>query len=457
MKSLLAMSLLLLFAGWTVAADELPMDPEELLDVQEHTLANGLRLLMVEDHSAPLVHYTVYYRVGSRHERPGITGMAHFFEHMMFRGSKKYAPEEHAHIVQAHGGTLNASTWYDRTAYYENISSEYLELVIHLEAERQANLQIKPEIFEPERNVIIEERKTRVDNSLYGAAMELLITNVYRAHPYNWPVIGWMSDIKNYRQEDMEQFYKTYYAPNNATVIIAGDFESEEAIELVEKYYGGMEAQPIPWEPQTVEPPQQGERRITFQRPAQLPFLFAAYRTPAAVHEDMPALLVAQKILSDGESSRIYKQCVYDTQVARFAGGSLYELHDPGVFMAYIGVNAGRELAEAEQELFGVIEGMAESPPSEEELQKAINQIEADFFFSLQTVRGKASMLGESLMTYDDPLYSLKQIEMVKQVSAEDVQRAVATYFRPINRTVLILEPDMDAQPVNTAMGGEDQ
>ncbi|MCB2212248.1 insulinase family protein [bacterium] len=437
---------LLLVASASFASDDI-MD---LFDVQEHVLDNGMRLLMIEDHSAPIISYMVYYDVGSRNERPGITGMAHMFEHMMFRGSTKYGPEEHANIVKANGGSLNANTWYDRTAYFENISAEHLELVIHLEAERQANLTINEDTFLPEQQVISEERRQRVDNSLYGSAVEELMTNVFRAHPYNWPVIGWMSDIQNYRIEDLQWFHKTYYAPNNAVAIVAGDFDPDEAIELVEKYHGPIPSQPLPVMAKTQEPPQRGERRIEFHRPAQLPFLFAAYHTPAASHTDIPALRVVEKILSDGESSRLYKKCVYEEQVARFAGGSLYELADPGLFMTYIGVNAGRDLEEAEGVLFGTIEDMAVNPVSDTELQKAKNQLEADFYSMLQTNYGKASSLGEACMLYDgDWEMGLRQFEATKNVTADDVMRVVGKYFRPINRTTVILVPDNEVDPVD--------
>lgn len=445
----------LLTAGIMVGAFSAQATQESMLNVEEHTLPNGLQVLLLEDHSAPLISYQVYVRVGSRNEAPGTTGLAHFFEHMMFRGSKKYAPEEHAQIVKAHGGTLNATTSYDRTAFFENISSEYLELVIHLEAERQANLGIIPEVFEPERQVVIEERRQRVDNNLFGAAREQLFCNVFMAHPYNWPILGWMSDMQNWHREDMVHFYKTFYAPNNATVILAGDFDPAQAMELIEKYYGKMEPKEQPLEPRTVEPAQSGERRIMFHRPSQLPFLFAGYHIPEGRHIDMAALDVAQRILSNGESSRIYKHCVYETQVASFAGGFNFELNDPGLFMAFIGVNQGREMEEAEKALFETIEGLAENPPTDRELQKAKNQIEAEYYFGLETASGKASALGEALVTYGDYLFMDKRLEQVREVTIEDVQRVVKKYFRPINRTTVIVVPDNEVDPVDFSDAGD--
>ncbi|MBD3165112.1 insulinase family protein [bacterium] len=454
MKKAGVLAAVLLLMAVAAQAEKGQLNPE-LLNVQEYRLDNGLQLLMLEDHSAPIVSYQVWYHVGSRHEKPGITGMAHFFEHMMFRGSKKYKPEEHSKIVKAHGGSLNANTWYDRTMYFENISSDQLELVVHLEAERQANLTITPETFEPERQIVREERLMRVDNSLFGSAQEQLITNMFRAHPYNWPVIGWMSDIENYTQEQLRWFHKTYYSPNNCTVVLVGDFDPDEAIALHEKYYGHLPSQEIPPEPKTQEPPHQGERRVYFERPAQLPFVLAGYHIPAARHKDMPAIEVAQKILSDGESSRIYRTCVYERQLAPFAGGFVYDLYAPGLFFAYIGVNPGTEIDTAEAALFDVIETLGLEGPTEQELQKAKNQIEADYIFGLTSVAGKGMAIGETLIKHDgDYEEFLKWPEKVREVTIDDVKRVVQTYLVQRNRTTLILVPNEDAKPVNVSMEG---
>ncbi len=426
-----------------------------LLDIEEHVLDNGMRVLFVEDHSAPIVSYQIYYNVGSRNERPGITGMSHMFEHMMFRGSTKYAADEHGHIVKAHGGRLNASTYYDRTMYYENISSDNLELVVHLEAERQANLKINDESFIPENKTVQEERRQRIDNSLFGSAQEQLRINAFNAHPYNWSVVGWAEDIANYRMEDLQWFHKTYYAPNNATIILVGDFDPEEAMVLIKKYHGPIPSQPIPPVAPTVEPPQRGERRINFRRPAQLPFILAGYHIPAYSHKDMPALDIAQKILSDGETSRIYSKCVYEEQVAAFAGGYLMSLNDPGLFVSYIGVNAGREMDEAEASLFSVIEGLAVNAPTERELQKAKNQLEADYYFGLQTIAGKGNQIGEHLATGGDYKSLMNYMDAYLEVTAEDVARVVKKYFVQSNRTTLILIPDAEFEPVDLTMTEE--
>lgn len=202
---------------------------------------------------------------------------------------------------------MNAFTSEDMTVYFENIASDQLELVTHLEAERMANLNISEETLEPERQVVSEERRMRTDNSLFGSVMEQLITNSYVAHPYSWPVIGWMSDIMGYTVDELKEYYRIFYAPNDATVVLVGDFDPENALALITKYYGDIPSQELPRAVRTVEPKQRGERRVMFHRPAQLPFLIASYHIPESANEDIPAIKVAQKILSDGESSRIYK------------------------------------------------------------------------------------------------------------------------------------------------------
>ncbi len=446
------------WAGDTPEAPEpIQLNPE-LLDVKEHTLDNGLRVLMLEDHSTPIVSYKVFYHVGSRDEHAGMTGMAHMFEHMMFRGSKKYGPEEHNNMVKRHGGYCNANTSWDRTQFFENIPSDQLELVVHLEAERSVNLELTPETFEPEHTVVEEERLVRVDNDLFGSAFEQLISNSYMAHPYSWPIIGWMSDLKAYDLERMGKFYRTFYAPNNATIVLAGDFDSDKAIKLIEKYYGNLEAQPQPPQVITQEPPQQGERRIYLHRPAQLPILLASYHIPASTHRDMAALEIAQKILADGQSSRLYKTCVYEQQVAPFAGGQMIALKDPGLFITYIGVIPGRDIEEAEASLFGVIDSLAANGPTEFEMQKARNQLEADFVFSLMTVSGKASQIGETVVTNNGDWRAFtERLKDYAEVTPEDVQRVVATYLSPLNRTVVIVVPDNEAKPVDVSMtGGEE-
>jgi len=435
-----ACAALLAFAG-SKPGQNIFSDPDAL-GIREHTLPNGLRVLTWEDHSAPVISYQVWYNVGSINERPGITGISHIFEHMMFKGSKKYGPEEHASIVQANGGRLNAFTANDMTVYYENIASDKLELVISLEAERQANLAITADNLTSEREVVKEERRLRTDNSIFGDVVEQLMANAFIAHPYMWPVVGWMSDLNAITLEDCQEYHRIHYAPNNTTIVLVGDFKTEEACRLIEKYYGAIPAQQAPPPVATVEPPQRGERKVYLHRQAQLPMLFAGYHIPQAGHEDMPALQVAAKILSDGESSRIYQKMVYEDQIALRAGGAADEAKFPSLFYAYCGMSIGHDIEEGEQELFEIIEGLAQNPPTPAELQKAKNQLEADFIFSLQTNSNKASSLGNCQIVEGDWRAMFRKPEKYQAVTAEKVAEVAARYFTPNNRTTVILIPE---------------
>jgi predicted Zn-dependent peptidase len=452
LTSLLALCFATAYAG-AKAGPQNFLDPTAL-GIEEHFLSNGLRVITWEDHSAPVVTLQVAYHVGSVNERPGITGISHLFEHLMFKGSRKYGPEEHANIVQANGGRLNAFTTNDMTLYYENIAADKLELVISMEAEREANLAITAENLKSEREVVKEERRMRTDNSLFGDVNEQLMANAYEAHPYLWPVVGWMSDLNAITLEDCKEYHRIHYAPNNATAVIAGDFKTADALKLMEKYFGAIPKQEPPPPVATVEPPQRGERILYLHRRAQLPMLFAGYHVPAIATEDMPALAVAQKILSDGESSRIYQKMVYQDQLAQYAGGSLDENQFPGLFNAYCGMNIGKDLDEGKKELFDLIEGLGNNPPTPEELQKAKNQLEADFILGLQSNMRKGMQLASYQTLAGDWRLMFKEPERYRSVTAEKVAEVAAKYFKPDNRTAVILIPDkgktdkgMPAQP----------
>jgi predicted Zn-dependent peptidase len=421
----------------------------DALNIREHTLPNGLQVLTWEDHSAPIISYQVWYHVGSVNERPGITGISHLFEHMMFKGSRKYGPEEHANIVQANGGRLNAYTANDQTVYFENIASDKLELVIALEAEREANLAITAENLTSEREVVKEERRLRTDNNIFGDVIEQLMANAFTAHPYGWPVVGWMSDLDAITLEECQDYHRIHYAPNNANIILVGDFNTDEALRLIEKYYGQIPTQEEPPPVSTVEPPQRGERKVFLHRQARLPMLFAGYHIPSVSDDDMPALQIAAKILSDGESSRIYKKMVYEDQIALYAGGSADESEHPSLFYAYCGMNIGKEIEEGEKGLFGLIEGLADNPPTPEELQKAKNQLEADYIFGMQSNSRKASNLGFYQTIVGDWREMFKKPAKYEAVTADQVAQIAARYFTPNNRTTVVLVPEKASSASN--------
>lgn len=446
MRKILCACLICLIFLVAASAAPKPAQPNFLdpnaLGIKENYLSNGLRIITWEDHSAPVVTFQISYHVGSVDERPGITGISHLFEHLMFKGSKKIGPEEHSQIVQANGGRDNAFTTNDMTLYFENIAADKLELVISLEAEREANLAITAENLASEREVVKEERRMRTDNSLFGDVNEQLMANAYEAHPYMWPVVGWMSDLNAITLEQCQEYHRIHYAPNNATAVIVGDINTPDVLKLMEKYFGSIPKQEPPAGVSTVEPPQRGERVLYLHRRAQLPMLFAGYHIPAIATEDMPALQVAASILSDGESSRIYQKMVYQDQLALYAGGNVDESQYPGLFNAYCGMNIGKDIEAGKQELFDIIEGLAKNPPTPDELQKAKNQLEAGFIMGLQSNMGKGMQLSSYQNLAGDWRLMFKEPERYRTVTAEKVVEVAAKYLTPNNRTTVIVVPE---------------
>jgi predicted Zn-dependent peptidase len=413
------------------------------IEIHRYSLDNGLTLLVLEDHSLPIISYQVWYRVGSRNERPGITGISHLFEHMMFKGSKKFGPEDHARLVNANGGSLNAFTTEDVTAYFENLPADRLELAIELEAERQANLAINEQNLESERQVVKEERRLRTDNSNFGRLIEQLQAIAYQQHPYQWPVVGWMSDLDRITVEDCVDYFHTHYAPNNTTVVVVGDVVPDEVFRLVRKHYRKMKAGPPADAGFTKEEEQKGERRAIFRKPAQLPWLGIAYHIPEETHEDAFVLEVIDNILSSGKSSRIYQDLVYDREMALFAFSTADLRIDPGLFFVVVGdIKPEHTPAEVEAAVKAQLRRLAEEPVTEAELQKAKNQLEAGFVFDLQSNFGKGMQIARSFLFAGDPYYFRNVVDKYRAVTPEDIMRVAGTYFRDDNATVVTLLPE---------------
>ena len=431
----LALALPLLFA--------LPLLAGSAIEIHEYSLENGLTLLVLEDHSMPIVSYQVWYRVGSRNERPGITGISHLFEHMMFKGSKKYGPEDHARLVNANGGSLNAFTTEDVTAYFENLPSDRLELAIELESERQANLAINEANLESEREVVKEERRLRTDNSNFGRLIEQLQAVAYQQHPYQWPVVGWMSDLDRITVEDCVEYFHTHYAPNHAVVVVVGDVDPGEVFRLVRRHYRKMKPGPPLAGDMTREEAQKGERRAVFHKPTQLPWLGLAYHIPEETHPDAFVLEVIDNILSSGKSSRIYQDLVYDRQMALFAFSAADLRIDPGLFLVVAGdIKPGHTPAEVEAAVKAQLRRLAKEPVTEEELRKAKNQLEAAFVFDLQRNFGKGAQIARSLIFADDPYYFEKVVDRYRAVTPEDIMRVAGTWFRDDNASIVTLLPE---------------
>ena len=416
------------------------------LEVKKHILDNGLVILTLEDHSAPLVSFQVHYRVGSRNELTGITGMAHLFEHMMFKGSKRFSPEEHARIVQDNGGTLNAFTSTDNTTYFENFPSDKLELAMELEAERMANLNIAAASEEKalatltsEREVVRSERKI-MENSPYGPVRELLFATAFTTHPYQWSVIGWDCDLRAISLKDCQDFYRTYYAPNNAVVVIVGDFNTEEAVALVKKHFGHIKAQAPPPPVRAEEPVQRGERRVVYKKIAQSPAFFAGYHIPNLTHPDYPVVEVLSTILSRGRSSRLYQRFI-KTGKALNVGTYGDSTIDPTLLVVYTIAKPDGDISQLEKEVYEEIEKLWDNPVAEEELEKAKTLLESGFLFGLQRNFSKGVNIGMTEVRAGD--YSLvnKQIEVWRAVTPEDIMKVAKEYLHPDNRTVVTLVP----------------
>ncbi|MGB5137402.1 MAG: pitrilysin family protein, partial [Candidatus Zixiibacteriota bacterium] len=428
-KLLLALAMLMLL---TVSAFA-----EKEWAVEKYTLKNGLTLLTLEDASTPALSFQVWYHVGSKNERPGITGISHLFEHMMFKGSKNFADKEHDRLIQSSGGMLNAYTSNDMTVYHEEFGTEMLETVAKLEADRMQYLTITDTQLASERQVVLEERNERIDNSPFGDVLEQLMGNLFLAHSYGWMTIGWRKDVETLTLDDCLNYYNTYYNPANATIVVVGDMKTADTQKLIEKYFGKIPGNPKVPRPIYNEPEQKGERRIAYHKVSQLPLFIAGYHCPAAGHSDSYALDVLSAILSGGESSRAYQRMVYKDQIAIAAGGQYQSMEQAGVFFAFSMMQPGKTTEDGEKALYEEIERLKTEPVTAEELQKAKNQIEAQFYMGNQSNDDKAGQLGYFAAVMGDYKLLFQQADKYNAVTADDVMRVAKTYLGDRNRTVV--------------------
>jgi zinc protease len=405
------------------------------LRVEKTVLDNGLTVLLLPDSTTPVVSFQMWVQVGSRDETR-FTGLAHLFEHMMFKGSKHLAPEEHARLIQSRGGEVNAYTTNDRTVYFENVPSEALPLVIELEAERLAHLDISEETLASEREVVIEERRMRIDDRPNGRAIEALYATVFQAHPYRWPVIGWPSDLEAMTIEACREFFDTYYAPNNIVIVIVGDFEPGETLARIERSFGALAPAEIPRNP-TREPPQRGERRAMVHHEVRSPLLAIAWPAPPAGDADANALDVASLVLSAGRSSRLYRRLVRDEQQALGAHGGYLELEDAGLFSAFAVVRPDGDIDRVESLLLEEIGKLSEEPISEAELEKAKRQLEVDLVNGLATNSALASRIASETVLFGRVRGLDERLEGIRAVTAADVQRVAREHLVDERRSVI--------------------
>ncbi|MEY3321757.1 MAG: hypothetical protein RLZZ417_1340 [Bacteroidota bacterium] len=406
------------------------------------TLDNGLKVILHEDHTTPNVVISVLYHVGSKNEKPDRTGFAHFFEHLMFEGSENIARGEYDKYVSRAGGALNAYTSQDRTYYYEFLPSNYLELGLWLESERMKHASVDSKGIETQRAVVKEERKQRMDNQPYGTLMEQVFVRLFNNHPYKWMPIGSMEHLDAASDEDYKQFYKDFYLPDNAVLTIAGDIDRNAARQLVEKYFATIPKSTKPiYRPTIKEEPLNGPKRDTVYDRVQLPALIIGHRTPAQGSTDYYAMEMLNTLLSNGNSSRIYRSLVDEKQLAIQAGSFQFPLEDPGLGISYGIANMGVELTDIEKAIIEQIEKVQNEPISDMELKKLQNQIENQFVSQLSSVEGIAENLAVYETHFGDASLINTEINRYLSVTKEDIQRVANLYFNEKNRLVLFWLP----------------
>jgi zinc protease len=420
----------------------LPMSEAGLTEsVSETILPSGLKVILLENHRAPLITFQVWYRVGSRNESWGMTGLSHMLEHMMFKGTKKVGPEEFSRIIQENGGNDNAFTSSDFTAYFENISSDRVRVPIDLESDRMQNLVLSEEDFRTERMVVMEERRLRTDNDPISYLGEQVDATAFQTSPYHWPVIGWMEDIKRFTLEDVKAYHQIYYNPVNAFLVVVGDFKKDDMLQTLRDAFGQIPKGRLPVQEKDKDLVQTGERRVIVKKEAQLPFIYMGYHIPNLTCPDSYVLEVIAEILSGGKSSRFYKNLIHDRQLALDADADNSLLsRDPNLFTFSVQPLPDKDLAEIEKALDQEIECLKKEPVDDQELQKAKNRIEADFVYAQDSLFYQAMLLAEyeissSWKAIDD------YIPSIRKVSPEDILRVAKRYLNPDNRTVGILIP----------------
>jgi zinc protease len=415
---------------------------EAFAQVSEIRLANGLHVLLLPNNKAPVVSVQVWYKVGSIDESLGQSGLAHLTEHLMFRGTLKYGPKQFSRIIQKNGGQDNAFTGRDYTAYFENMAFDRLAIALDLESDRMTGLAVDNEKFFIERNVVQEERRLRIKDDPSASLFEEVIAAAFKSHPYQRPITGWMEDLEGLRPLDFLAFYRTFYQPGNATLIVAGDFDKNTLIPLIENTFGrippGTQITTLPLK----EPPQEADKRVVLRREAQLPFLVLAYHVPSFPHLDSFPLEVMSQILAGGKSSRMHEKIVYQEQKALDAGADYaFASRDPFLFFLYAQAMPGQAPDQIEERLFQELEAWEKAPPTEEEIERAKNQIEASFIFAQDSIFYQANLLGkyQTLGSWKD---LNKFLPGIRTVQRSDLARVYQTYFKDQTKTVGVLIPN---------------
>ena len=421
-----------------------PSAPLRLIDldaVQARVLPNGLRLRVLREAGSPTLSYATFFQVGSRNERPGVTGISHLFEHMMFNGAAKYGPKQFDRVLEARGGHSNAYTSNDLTVYYEDFAAEALETVVDLESDRMRSLRIDDQALEQERQVVMEERRLRTDDSVYGLMEESLESLVHQAHPYRWPVIGRMSDIERISRADCEAYFRTYYAPGNAVVYVVGDLDPEATLALLERAYQDIPAGPATPPVAAGEPEQRGARRAEIRYPAQGPALLCGWRAAAAGTPEAAALDLAQVCLGVGEASRLRRRLLHREPLASAVGVSFGWRIDPGVFSIFVELSPGVKVARVERVLVEELARVAERGVTAGELKRARALLRSSVLHELGTHHGLAHALGQAEALQGDWREAGRALEMYARVRPAQVQRVVRDLLSPGRASSVVLVP----------------
>ena len=408
----------------------------------EYLLSNGMKVLLVEMPKAPVATVQVWYKVGSRNEVMGRAGLSHMLEHMMFKGTAKYPKGSFSRLIRKNGGMDNAFTSQDFTAYFENLAADRVQLALEMEADRMQGLILDQNELKTEREVVKEERRLRTEDDPQGALVEALFAQAYLSHPYHWPVIGWFGDLDAMTLDDLQRHYDTYYSPNNATLIVVGDIKAEQLLPTIKHLFEPIPRGPEPKPVATMEAEQKGERRFLLKREAQVPFVMMGYRVPNYTSEDSYALDVLESILSHGKSSRLYQSLVYDQKLS-LAVGAEYGLMqtDPGLFYFYALVSPGQKVEVVEEALHKEIKRLQSEAPTEQELQRAKNQVEAARIFEQDSNFRHAMLLGQAESVGAGWRKVDQFLERIRAVTAKDVQRVAGQYLLEDSRTVGSLIP----------------
>jgi zinc protease len=415
--------------------------------VVEHKLRNGMLVLVLREPRAPLVTHQVWYKVGSRNEELGKTGISHLTEHLMFKGTEKFKAKEFSRLVQKAGGNDNAFTSKDYTAYYQTGPKTELKRYMEMEADRMRGLKLDEKGFNTEKNVVLEERRLRTEDDPVNFLVEDLVATAYKAHPYQWPIIGWHHDIESITRDDFMKYYGTYYQPNNATLVVVGDVDPKEVLALAEETYGSLPPGPQPPPVTAKEPNQWGERRVEVQREAQLPYLVMAYHVPNWENPDAFALELLSVLLSQGRSSRLYQKLVYKDRLA-LAADADYDLDtvDPSIFMLSGQPLPGKTAAQIERSLENEIKKLQGELVDPKELDKAKNQLTSAFYMSMDSLFYRGMVLGKLATVAHWDLVK-DYVPKIQQVTAEDIRRVARQFLVPDNRTLGVLIPIKSSQP----------